>query len=272
MFIDVHSQEVIGKISMARLPQLPPEKMIRLKPSRVTWLILNLLGENIRQYKVGPSSSVCWLKLFTTWPWARVLPVERLCHWNLGSLSQHHGQSSFWTLVMRNSLIDSLHFLRFTLIGTGLLPLPAANCQSWLRSVAHIFSNWHLQSWSCFPVSLHHLLVVRCGLSAAFNGKGRKVAFWDAAGCFGGGATERKPWLGSGQFFQAQRDQRSKDVLVTSGESGVTQGMKERCNVARSLNFNGPPTVCQWLPFSMRWACTKCQVLAEADLQVIGLC
>ena len=217
-------------------------------------------GENIRQYKVGPSSSVCWLKLFTTWPWARVLPVGRLCQRNLGSLSQHHGQSSFRTLVslfsdstrvasrvsggicgwirvigrcsvaisrslfplamthgvdgfraeiqltwdefsrMRNGLIDGLHFLRFTLIGTGLLPLPAANCQSWLRSVAHIFSNWHLQSWSCFPVSLHHLLVVRCGLSAAFNGKGRKVAFWDAAGCFGGRAAERKPWLVRGNF------------------------------------------------------------------------
>ena len=39
MFIDDHSQEVIGKNSMARLPQLPPEKMIRLKPSRVTWSI-----------------------------------------------------------------------------------------------------------------------------------------------------------------------------------------------------------------------------------------
>lgn len=98
MFIDVHSQEVIGKISMARLPQLPPEKMIRLKPSS-HMVDLKSPGENIRQYKVGPSSSVCWLKLFTTWPWARVLPVERLCHWNLGSLSQHHGQSSFWTLV-----------------------------------------------------------------------------------------------------------------------------------------------------------------------------
>ena len=111
---------------------------------------------------------------------------------------------------MRNSLFDALHFLRFTLIGTGLLPLPAANCQS---SVAHIFSNWHLQSRSGFPVGLHHLLVVRCGLSAIFNGKWRTVAFWDAAGCLGGRATERKPWLGSGQFFQAHRDQGVKMCL-----------------------------------------------------------
>ena len=114
---------------------------------------------------------------------------------------------------MRNGLIDALHFLRFTLIGTGLLPLPAANCQSWLRSVAHIFSNWHLQSWSCFPVSLHHLLVVRCGLSAegGILGCGRLLG----RSCYGAQTMAR-----SGQFFQAQRDQRSKDVLVMSGESG----------------------------------------------------
>ena len=54
MFIDVHSQEVIGKISMARLPQLPPEKMIRLKPSRVTWSILNLLGKILGNTRWAP--------------------------------------------------------------------------------------------------------------------------------------------------------------------------------------------------------------------------
>ena len=114
---------------------------------------------------------------------------------------------------MRHSLIDPLHFLLFTLFGAGLLPLPAANCQSLPSLEAHIFTNWHLQSWSCFPVGLHHLLVVRCGLLATFSGKRRTVAFWDAAGCLGGRATERKPWLGSGQFFQAHRDQGVKMCL-----------------------------------------------------------
>ena len=75
---------------------------------------------------------------------------------------------------MRHSLIDPLHFLLFTLFGAGLRPLPAANCQSLLSLEAHIFTNWHLQSWSCFPNGLHHLLVVRCGLLATFSGKRRK--------------------------------------------------------------------------------------------------
>ena len=132
---------------------------------------------------------------------------------------------------MRNSLFDALHFLRFTLIGTGLLPLPAANCQS---SVAHIFSNWYLQSRSGFPVGLHHLLVV-CSLWTISNLQWQKakgalqLAFWDAAGCLGDRATERKPWLGS-VFFPIPKRTRSQNVLVTSG---VAQGIKQKCNVAR---------------------------------------
>jgi len=40
------------------------------------------------------------------------------------------------------------------------------------------------------------------------KGKGAlKLAFWYAAGCLGDCATERKAWLGSGQFFQSQREQ-----------------------------------------------------------------
>ena len=39
--------------------------------------------------------------------------------------------------------------------------------------------------------------------------------------------------------------------------SGVAQGIKQRCNVARW------PNGCL---FFMRWACTKCRVLAETDL------
>ena len=84
---------------------------------------------------------------------------------------------------MRHSLIDPLHFLLFTLFGAGLLPLPAANCQSLLSLEAHIFTNWHLQSWSCFPVGLHHLLVVRCGLLATFSGKRRRGFETNISGC-----------------------------------------------------------------------------------------
>ena len=175
---------------------------------------------------------------------------------------------------MRNSLFDALHFLRFTLIGTGLLPLPAANCQS---SVAHIFSNWHLQSRSGFPVGLHHLLVVRCGLSAIFNGKGRTVAFWDAAGCLGGRATERKPWLGSGQFFQAHRDQGvkmclwrlvwlrawRKDATLRGHSIPMARPLSASCQKPDQF-ANGCLFPCAGHARSVR------QVLAEADLQVIG--
>ena len=131
---------------------------------------------------------------------------------------------------MRHSLIDPLHFLLFTLFGAGLLPLPAANCQSLLSLETHIFTNWHLQSWSCFPVGLHHLLVVRCGLLATFSGKRRRGFETNISGC--GRLLWRScyRWLGSGQTFQSQTRTRSKDVLVTSG---VAQGIKQRCNVAR---------------------------------------
>ena len=55
---------------------------------------------------------------------------------------------------MRNSLFDALHFLRFTLIGTGLLPLPAANCQSFRSS--HLFQlALAVPEWlSCWLASL----------------------------------------------------------------------------------------------------------------------
>ena len=131
---------------------------------------------------------------------------------------------------MRHSLIDPLHFLLFTLFGAGLLPLPAANCQSLLSLEAHIFANWHLQSWSCFPVGLHHLLVVRCGLLATFSGKRRRGFETNISGCGRLLGRSCYGWLGSGQTFQSQTRTRSKDVLVTSG---VAQGIKQRCNVAR---------------------------------------
>lgn len=131
---------------------------------------------------------------------------------------------------MRHSLIDPLHFLLFTLFGAGLLPLPAANCQSLLSLEAHIFTNWHLQSWSCFPVGLHHLLVVRCGLLATFSGKRRRGFETNISGCGRLLGRSCYRWLGSGQTFQSQTRTRSKDVLVTSG---VAQGIKQRCNVAR---------------------------------------
>ena len=133
---------------------------------------------------------------------------------------------------MRNSLIDPLHFLLFTLLGTSLLPLQAANCQSWLRSVAHIFTNWHLQSWSCFPVGLHHMLVVRCGLLATFSGKRQRgfetsiLVCGRLLGrlCYGAQSMARFRAI-----FPIPKRTRSKDALVTSG---VAQGIKQRCSVA----------------------------------------
>ena len=67
----------------------------------------------------------------------------------------------------RDSLIDLLNFLLFTLFGAGLLPLPAANCQSSLNLGAHLFTNWHLQPWSCFPVWLASLAF--CALWTLYN-------------------------------------------------------------------------------------------------------
>jgi hypothetical protein len=148
------------------------------------------------------------------------------CGWISGGDPADMGRIS----RMRHSLIDPLHFLLFTLFGAGLLPLPAANCQSLLSLEAHIFTNWHLQSWSCLPNGLHHLLVVRCGLLATFSGKRRRGFETNISGC--GRLLGRSccGWLGSGQTFQSQTRTRSKDVLVTSG---VAQGIKQRCNVAR---------------------------------------
>ena len=114
---------------------------------------------------------------------------------------------------MRHSLIDPLHFLLFTLFGAGLLPLPAANCQSLLSLEAHIFTNWHLQSWSCFPVGLHHLLVVRCGLLATFSGKRRRgfeTNISGCAGCLGDRATDG---LAPGKLFNPKRGQGVKMCL-----------------------------------------------------------
>ena len=114
---------------------------------------------------------------------------------------------------MRHSLIDPLHFLLFTLFGAGLLPLPAANCQSFLSLEAHIFTNWHLQSWSCLPNGLHHLLVVRCGLLATFSGKRRRgfeTNIRDAAGCFGDRATDG---LAPGKLSNPKREQGVKMCL-----------------------------------------------------------
>ena len=127
----------------------------------------------------------------------------RLVWMDFGRSSWHGTNFPGWG----NGLIDPLHFLLFTLLVTGLLPLPVANCQSWLRLVGRTFTTWHLQYWSCFPVGLHHLLVA-CSLWTISNLQWQKaqgtlqLAFWDAASCLGDRATERKPWLGPGQFFQ----------------------------------------------------------------------
>ena len=131
------------------------------------------------------------------------------CGWISGGDPADMGRIS----RMRHSLIDPLHFLLFTLFGAGLLPLPAANCQSLLSLEAQIFANWHLQSWSCFPVGLHHLLVVRCGLLATFSGKRRRgfeTNIRDAAGCFGDRATDG---LAPGKLSNPKREQGVKMCL-----------------------------------------------------------
>ena len=56
-----------------------------------------------------------------------------------------------------------------------------------------------------------------------------KLTFRDVAGCLGDRATDGLA-PGPRQTFQSQTRTRSKDVLVTSG---VAQGIKQRCNVAR---------------------------------------
>eukprot|EP00435_Cladocopium_sp_Y103_P030789 s1525_g7.t1 len=144
-------------------------------------------------------------------------------------------------------------------------------------SVAHIFCTLALAVLEL--LGLRHLPVVRYGLLAAFNEKNEgvlKLACWDAAGCLGDRATEHKPWFGSrnGSNPTENKEQRCAcDFWCGSGHKAkiqrcaVTQWPTRWLFLAISLIGLNP-----MVAFYMRWARTKCQVLAETGLQVIGLC
>ena len=143
---------------------------------------------------------------------------------HMGRLFQDE-KHSFWPVAL-----FAVHSVWYQLASatSGKLPVLAEVGSS------HLY-NWHLQSWSCFPVGLHHLLFV-VDSERPSVAKGGSEAGILGCGRLGDRATERKPWLGSAQFFQFQRRTKSKDALETSG---VVQGKSQRFNAA-----NGRPAVC----------------------------